>query len=71
MVLRAGSADASLFLLDRHARLRGVYGDGPDEADRFARESGMLANWVGSDPEPIGWTAANSGPCSSFHVWMR
>jgi len=50
----AESTDASLFLLDRHARLRGVYGDGPDELDRFSRESGMLANWVGSDPEPGG-----------------
>ncbi len=43
---------SSVFLLDRHARLRGHYRSGSSEADRLARESGILANWVGADPEP-------------------
>jgi len=48
----ADSPTATTFLFDRHARLRGFYGGSEAELDRFARETGILANWIGSDPEP-------------------
>ncbi|MFT5287162.1 MAG: hypothetical protein ACI8TQ_003342 [Planctomycetota bacterium] len=52
----ADRPDAKLFLLDRHGRMRGAYGGGLAESDRFAQNSGQLANWAGSDPgigEPV------------------
>lgn len=39
-------------LLDRHARVRGVYGADRRAVDRLVREAGQLANWPGSDPSP-------------------
>lgn len=55
----AGSERADVFLLDRHGRVRGIYGRRPDEVlmsdaevDRLVQETGQLANWVGQDPEP-------------------
>lgn len=55
----AGSQLADVFLLDRHGRVRGVYGRRPGEArlseaeiDRLVAETGQLANWIGQDPAP-------------------
>jgi len=44
---------AEVVLLDRHGRLRGAYGPGEAEGDRFAQDLASLANWPASDP-PVG-----------------
>ena len=58
---QAGSETADVFLLDRHGRVRGVYGrrEGQDEIpeseiDLLVAATGQLANWVGSDLAPEG-----------------
>ncbi|MFT4538769.1 MAG: cytochrome oxidase Cu insertion factor (SCO1/SenC/PrrC family) [Planctomycetota bacterium] len=46
----AGVPVASVYVLDRHGRLRGSYGFTEAEGDRMAQDLASLANWVGSDP---------------------
>lgn len=43
---------ANYFLLDRHARLRGVYRHDAEGIERLVVECGQLANWIGADPVP-------------------
>lgn len=52
----AGSQSADFFLLDRHARLRGLYENTEADIDRMVMHAGQLANWLDSDPglEPAG-----------------
>lgn len=48
----AGSQSADFFLLDRHARLRGLYENTEADIDRLVLHAGQLANWAASDPAP-------------------
>ncbi|HIG12443.1 MAG: hypothetical protein ABGY71_00275 [bacterium] len=52
--LRTGCAneEPALILLDRHGRRRGDFVRSPEDLDRFAQTISLLANWLGSDPEP-------------------
>jgi len=47
----AGSQSADFFLLDRHARLRGLYENTEADIDTLVMHAGQLANWLDSDPE--------------------
>ena len=49
---RAGSVSAEYLLLDRHGRVRGVYGRDEAERDRLVEQTGQLANWESQDPPP-------------------
>jgi len=46
----AGSQSADFFLLDRHARLRGLYENTEADIDTMVMHAGQLANWLDSDP---------------------
>jgi hypothetical protein len=48
----AGSPTAAFLLLDRHGRVRGVYGESQAELDRLVGQAGELANWTAQDPPP-------------------
>lgn len=50
---QAMSPSAHYLLLDRHGRLRGIYGGEASEVDRLTLEVGQLGNWIGQDP-PLG-----------------
>lgn len=50
---QAQSPSAHYLLIDRHGRLRGIYGGETTEISRLVREVGQLGNWVGQDP-PLG-----------------
>jgi hypothetical protein len=47
-----GSRTADFFLLDRHARVRGLYENTEEAIDRMVESAGQLANWAESDPAP-------------------
>ena len=49
---RAGSLGARFFLLDRHGRVRGAYGDSQQDIDDLVHLTGLLGNWPGADPAP-------------------
>lgn len=53
LIERGGDPEARFFLLDRHGRMRGAYRTDVASMDRLAEETGILANWRGSDP-PLG-----------------
>jgi hypothetical protein len=46
---QAGSPAAEWLLLDRHARVRGVYGGDSAALEKLVLETGLLANWAGQD----------------------
>jgi hypothetical protein len=48
----AGSPAATFLLVDRHGRVRGVYGETQAELDRLVGQTGELANWAAQDPPP-------------------
>lgn len=63
----AGSETADILLLDRHGRVRGVFGRregearmSDDEVDRLVAATGQLANWVGEDPTPGATTVGDT-----------